>query len=83
MYFQNNEPLHCRKSLSQFHCTSLVFTYPVNHSLHFTFLFVSTLNFSSLVFTFLKLSPVYALYSAHMRAVLLRRAKDSTLEHPE
>jgi hypothetical protein len=49
-------PLTALKNLSPFHFTSLFifFTYPINHSLHFTLLFISTNHFPSLI-TFYRL----------------------------
>jgi hypothetical protein len=58
-YFQNNEPLHCPKetltiSLDFTFYLFIIFTYPINPSLHFTLLFISTAHFPSL-FAFYRL----------------------------
>ena len=45
-------PFTALRSLSPFHFTSLFFTYPINPSLHYTLLFISTPHFPSLSIAF-------------------------------
>jgi hypothetical protein len=74
--FQNNGPLHCpRETLTiSLHFTFYLFinflNYPINPSLHFTLLFISTthfpsFHFTSLPFTFDFLSPWLPLTGFH------------------
>jgi hypothetical protein len=63
-YFQNNEPLHCPKDLSPFHCTSLFFSF-ILPILHFTLLRYAYLQLTSLHFTSLHFLLIIAFTSSH------------------